>query len=267
LYICLAALAMLLAGLAFSRIQRQKRTLAENRLKIAEQEAQIANQERLETMQNLEIERAYAHITGQEEMQKKIGQELHDGMGAVLSTIKMSLPSEAVEGKTRERVDKVGLMIDDAIDQLRKLSHQLGSVVLERFGLRPQLESLANDLRQTGKIEVELVTHDLNDRLDSNIELNVFRMVQELVSNALKHAQAKNISIQVSKLSQNIRIIVEDDGKGFDPETIEERKGAGIHNIRSRVHNLSGEIQYDSQLDRGTIVNIDIPIVPYSGRI
>lgn len=218
----------------------------------------IENQGKLEDLQNKELEVAFARIEGQEFIQKKIGQELHDGLGAMLSAIKINLPSD----ENNPKIGKVNNMIDEACEEVRRFSHQLSSVLLEKFGLKAQIEALADNIQQSGYYDVELITYQLEERLDIKIEHSLYRMVQELVNNTVKHANGKNISIQLSRFSDKIRIIFEDDGRGFDYQTALNRKTAGLINLHARVHDMNGEIQFDTQIGRGTIVSIDIPYQP-----
>ena len=123
-----------------------------------------------------------------------------------------------------------------------------------------QLEALADIIPSSGKLQVELVTHGLKERLDYGTELHIYRIVQELIHNVIKHAQAQNVTIQVNRFEDRVNVIVEDDGRGFDVESIRQKPGMGMQNLAARVHELSGFLQIDSRSGRGTTVSVDIPL-------
>ncbi len=142
--------------------------------------------------------------------------------------------------------------MDKANEEVRRISHQLSSAILQKFGLKAQLEALADVIPDSGKLQVELVTHGLKERLGYQTELQIYRMVQELVHNVIKHAKAKNISIQVNRFENNINLIVEDDGCGFEVEKLSASSGIGMQNLAARMHDLNGKMQIDSRPGRGT---------------
>ncbi len=269
---------LIVLALLLARLHRQKRRLAESTAEIArqnaekaEKDAKIARQQEqlvikdnLELLKNREVETAYARIEGSENMQQKIGQDLHDSVGAMLSTVRLQLSPvdevlDVLPGKTREQFISANQLLSEACEEVRRISHELSSAVLRRFGLKAQLEALCEVINQTGKLQVELATHGLNERLNSKAEINIYRMVQELVNNTIKHAQAQNLSIQVNRFEDTINIMVEDDGVGFDVDTAQNSPGLGLQSLAARVHELHGEMQIDSRLHRGSTISIDIP--------
>ncbi|MFN0215053.1 MAG: tetratricopeptide repeat protein [Saprospiraceae bacterium] len=264
IFLGVLGLLLILTGVAFY-FQRQKRFLAEQNAKIAHQQQQIAIQKNLDLLKNKELENNYARLAGQDEMQRKIGQELHDGVGAMLASVKLNLSPvdevlDQLSENNRRQYATANRLLDEASEELRRISHELSSAVLQKFGLKAQLEALADIIPGSGKLQVELATHGLKDRLDYKTELHIYRMVQELVHNVVKHAQAQNITIQVNRFEHTINVIVEDDGRGFNLEKIRESPGIGMQNLSARVHELNGEMQLDSRPGRGTMVSIDIPL-------
>ena len=107
---------------------------------------------------------------------------------------------------------------------------------------------------------MQVITHQLDDRLENQVELHLYRVVQELVSNALKHAKAGNIVVQLTRHNGNLTLMVEDDGIGFDPEEVKKQQGLGMKNIASRVTTLGGTWSVDSAKEHGTTTTIDIPV-------
>lgn len=270
---------LLLLAVLFAVLQRQKRRLAERNAEIARQTAalakqkeeiarqneQIAVQENLDLLKNKEMETHYARLEGQDAMQKEIGRELHDSVGAMLASVKLNLAPvdevlDVLPAAHRRQYATANRLLGEATEEVRRISHELSSAVLQKFGLKAQLEALADIIPGSGKLQVELVTHGLKERLDYKIELHIYRMVQELVHNVVKHAQAQNVSIQVNRFGDRINMIVEDDGRGFDVENIRQKPGLGMQNLAARVHELSGTLQIDSRPGRGTLVSVDIPL-------
>lgn len=247
------------------QIARQNEEKARLDESIARQHEQIALQEKLELLRNKELETTYARLEGQDEMQKKIGQDLHDSVGAMLSTVKLNLTPidevlQQLSPEKRKQYQNANKLLDEAVAELRRISHELSSAVLQKFGLKAQLESLADVIRGSGQLQVELATHGLKGRLDGKTELNIYRMVQELVHNVIKHAQATQLSIQVNHFNDGINVMVEDDGIGFNAAQKLEKLGLGLQNLAARVHDLDGVFQIDSRPGHGTSISIDIPI-------
>ena len=253
-------------------INRQRRRLAERNVEIARQQEEIARQneqialrEKLELLKNKELETNYARLAGQDEMQRRIGQELHDSVGAMLTSVKLNLSPvdemlpQLPEDKRRQYA-AANRLLGEATEEVRRISHELSSAILQKFGLKAQLEALAEIIPTSGRLQVELATHGLKERLDYHTELNIYRIVQELVHNVIKHAHAQNITIQVNRFDDRINVIVEDDGRGFDPEKVRLKPGLGMQNLAARVHDLGGELQIDSRPGRGATVSVDIPL-------
>jgi signal transduction histidine kinase len=283
---CLSTL--LLLALSAVRLNRQKRRIAEaeaekarqqktialqiaekaeNEQEIARQNEQIAIQEKLELIKNRELETHYARLEAQDDLQKQIGRDLHDGIGAMLTAVKLNLsPVDEVldrfPDEKRTQYSNANRLLDEACQELRRVSHELGSAILTQFGLKAQLEAFANILKESGKFEVELNLHGLEGRFDKKMEVNIYRIIQELIGNIIKHAQANKIIIQTNHLDNMINIMVEDDGKGFDLEKAKQKPGQGLISIEARVHDLKGVMFIDTRLKRGTVVSIDIPLFP-----
>ena len=248
-----------------AEIARQREALALQQSELARQNEQLVIQENLELLQNRELETQYARLEGQDNMQKEIGRELHDGVGAMLASVKLNLApvDEVLDVLPVEKCAQYAIanrLLDEACEELRRIAHELGSALLTKFGLKAQLEALAAIIPGTGKLRVELATHGLQERLDYNMELNLYRIVQELVHNVVKHAYAAKMTIQVNRFDNMINVLVEDNGRGFDPEKVRQKPGLGMANLTSRVHNLHGKMFIDARPGRGTTVSIDIPV-------
>jgi len=129
-----------------------------------------------------------------------------------------------------------------------------------KFGLVPALEDLKDKISQTGKLKVTLYSNELNNVLSAEQELQLYRIVQELISNILKHSQAKEANIQLTKGDESVNLIVEDDGIGFDLKAVNKKTGIGLSNLKARVAKLNGNFHIDSGRGAGTTISIDIPI-------
>ena len=226
---------------------------------------QVAQMKLEEAVSQQELDRAYAYIDGRDEERQRIGQDLHDRLGSMLSMAKMKFTTldskmETFQAENREQFEKGAELLDQAVDELRQISYNLQSGVIAKFGLKAQLEATAEDLRDTGQLKVELSTHGLQERLSSKLEIQIYRIIQELVNNVVKHAKAKKLSLQVNRFDGMANVMVEDDGQGFDLERAMLDGGMGLKNVESRVNKLDGEMKIDSAKGRGTTVMIDIPI-------
>ena len=128
-------------------------------------------------------------------------------------------------------------------------------------GLLSAIKKMAKTISETNTMEVEVVQFGLGERMENSLELSIFRIIQELVANAIKHADASKINIQLTQHEENLNIIVEDNGKGFDRSQLgQDSNGMGLTNIEKRVEHLEGNFTVDSVMGKGTSILIDIPV-------
>ncbi len=196
-------------------------------------------------------------IDAQEDERQRLARELHDGIGQSLVALKMQLQFDRNPKATDVTVQR----LDVICDEVRSLSHQMMPLELKENGLEPAIQQLIEHNFSVSPIEVDFLFSGLQDRLPSNVEINVYRILQELSSNIIKHSKASKVGIQVLIRGKKLILIVEDDGKGFDAET--QGGGIGINNINVRVEALEGTMQIQSSNGNGTYVHIAIPT--YSG--
>jgi signal transduction histidine kinase len=208
----------------------------------------------LQSMQSL--------IDGQESERERIAQELRDSLGGLLSTIKLRFDKLVHDQKIMEKEDftKLHNLIDAACGEVRSISNDLKPGSLEKLGLLEAIKDLLNryKLEQGPEIIFQYFGFNYPGTIDSNVALNIYRVIQELVNNAIKHAKCKEIFVQISKSINEMTITVEDDGIGFDAETVQ--KGMGLENIRSRVNYLRGEFNIESSDNQGTLFLVLIPL-------
>lgn len=202
-------------------------------------------------------------IEGQEDERRRIARELHDGVGQKLSGIKLNWETVSDSFKTSSKInqlEKMSHMLDDAVAEVRTISHQMMPKELEQFGLVPAVRSILQFSFGNTSIQYNFEEVGMDKRLPQDIELGLFRILQELIGNISKHANATEVSIQLVRRSQQMMMMVEDNGIGFDFENIKS-SGIGLMNIESRVEAISGVLNYETEKGKGTLVTIRIPLI------
>ncbi|MDC6362547.1 MULTISPECIES: sensor histidine kinase [Flavobacteriaceae] len=251
-----ASLALFLgAGIA---ILLQKNTIKKRQL--AEQEA-LLKQQRVENLfKEQELVSIDAMISGQEKERQKVAGELHDDLGSLMATIKLHF-DKAGTGAKDPALQNAQKLLEEAYQKIRRMAHSKNSGVMSDQGLLPAIKKMAKSISESNTLQVSVEDFGMGDRLENSLELSIFRMVQELVANAIKHAEASKVNIQLTQHEDNLNIIVEDNGKGFNrSQVIKEKSGMGLTNIEKRVEHLEGNFTVDSVLGKGTSILIDIPV-------
>jgi PAS domain S-box-containing protein len=226
----------------------------------------ITEEKRMKENQRFYLQRV---TMAQEEERKRIARELHDD--TVQELIALSRELDELGSKTsglseqgKERLDRLWQQTNGIIAGVRRLSQDLRPATLDRLGLLPSLEWLASNVKDYSNIAVEIVTEGDERRLDPDIELVLFRIVQEALSNVWRHSQATAAQITVVFDTRTIRIIVKDDGKGFHvPKGIGDlaKDGKlGLAGMQERVRLLNGTVTVASEPGKGTVVTVDVPI-------
>ncbi|MCP3930052.1 MAG: hypothetical protein GY705_13240 [Bacteroidetes bacterium] len=208
-----------------------------------------------------EMQQLKALIAGEEKERKRIGQELHDGLGAVLATVKMQINS--ISNKSPNIINnanylKAEELIDEACQTVRDISHRMTPYILEQNGLEYAISELCLTIAQTQKILIHFNPYQI-DLIESDVlKITIYRVTQELLKNIIKHAEAKEVIVQVTVEDEYIELLVEDDGKGFD--TTHLKGGIGLDNIQSRVEYLNGTLEIESQINKGSTFLINLPL-------
>lgn len=197
----------------------------------------------------------------QEADRQRLSQDLHDGIGSLLSASRMHLAATGETSITNPSASYLkGLdLLDEAAGQLRVLAQQSMPASLKREGLAAALKGVLDSAAIQQQLQVEFSTHGLRERLDVELELHVYRIVMELVHNALKHARAQCLSVQLICHQGILSIVVEDDGVGMERDRL-PAPGMGLENVQARVLLLQGSWQLDSQPGQGTTVTIELPL-------
>ncbi len=226
----------------------------------------IANQKINDLLQQQEIYSLQGVLAGQEEERQRIATDLHDKLGAILGMVKLHFSAveeriDILRDDNKKQYDKANELLDQASTEVRNISHNLLSGVLVKFGLVPALHDLKDTVEATGKLKIQLVVGEQMDaRLSGERELQVYRIVQELLSNTLKHARATETVIQLHRTNGEITLVVEDNGMGFDIESAKVAGGIGLKNLEARAAKLDAQLHFDSGKGAGTTVTVTIPM-------
>ncbi|MEZ4779033.1 MAG: sensor histidine kinase [Flavobacteriaceae bacterium] len=229
---------------------------------IAAQKLAIQNQEITELQQKNKLLALNSMIEGQEAERLRIAKDLHDSLGGLLSTVKAHFTTIQKEIEQLEKLnitEKTNNLIDEACIEVRRISHNMMPHALSISGLQGAIEDIAESLREEG-YTTTLEISNLPKNADSTKEVMIYRLLQEIISNIRKHAQAKTILMQLIGYKNELTLIIEDDGNGFDYEKAIEKGGLGLKSINSRVQYLDGTISWDSQPGKGTSITINIPV-------
>ncbi|WP_128547366.1 tetratricopeptide repeat-containing sensor histidine kinase [Larkinella soli] len=220
---------------------------------IAHQQSVIAQQQ----IRQLEMKSLQAMIEGQEGERSRIARDLHDGLGIQLSRIKLFVEAhqEQLPLSVKEPLNQ---FLDEACTETRLISNDLRPYALSHFGLIPALEDLVQKLNLVNQTELVLEHYGELPALQDEASVMVYRVIQELLNNALKHAQADTITIQIMNNDETTLISVDDDGRGGDFSEHPDH-GNGIANIKTRIDYLGGQVMWQSEPGKGTSVMISLP--------
>ncbi len=200
-----------------------------------------------------------AMMLGEEKERTRLSRELHDGIGALLTNIKARFQLFQENSVSQEQLDETSRIIERTYAEVRRVSQNLMPNSLQLLGLKGAIEDLAAE-NTSQQLSFETIIEGLSDDLDENKELIIYRIIQELVTNAIKHAKSNQILIQLIKHDELLSISVEDNGQGFNVEDKNKAKCLGLENIRSRVNYLKGEFDIDSKIGVGTSFTIVFPV-------
>lgn len=250
-----AAALLLILGLLY-RSNRQGRMLAEKDQKL--QQDQIKFLERQQQVVSLQ-----SMINGQESERTRIAKDLHDGLSGMFSTVKMyfsTLQHEKEELKEHYTFTKSIELIDNAAEEIRRIAHNMMPEVLMKLGLVHAVQDMCGNISAGKLLQVQLQSYGMEKRLNASTEIMLYRIIQELLTNIMKHAQASAAIVQFNRTDQRLIVTVEDNGKGFSLMENDRRHHAGLDTIKSRVDYLNGNITIDSQQEVGTTVIMEFLI-------
>jgi len=203
-------------------------------------------------------------ISAQEDERQRLSRQMHDGPAQALSNfilqteIAMRL-FEMDQVKAKEELSNLKAAATNAFQQVRDFIFDLRPMMLDDLGLGPTLKRYVDAYKSHPGIEIGLTITGADRRLESYIEVLVFRAIQEILGNAIRHSQANKIKIVLDMSDENIKAVVDDNGKGFDISMLEERAGKGVRVIRDRVEMMGGEFEIDSVISQGTRISLQVP--------
>lgn len=203
-----------------------------------------------------------AIIEAEEKERVRVAQELHDGLGQMLTAAKLNLEGveEVADPEDRQLVENAISIIDGLVTEVRHISHNMMPAGLIELGLINAVRTLAEKVNESKLLTVQFKYSEDTPRFEQSVEIALYRVVQEVLNNMIKHAQAKKIHIELQYVNNKVNLVMSDDGKGFDTNTINRSKGIGWKNIFSRLSLIDGKIDINSAPGKGTTVNIDVVI-------
>jgi PAS domain S-box-containing protein len=206
-----------------------------------------------------------AVVQTQEQERERIAESLHNGLAQLLFAIKLNLQSylsgsDQAEPKNPGLLSKIDSLLKEAILQSRLISEDLTPSILRDFGLIAALEDWIN-LLSTPSLRITCQSVGLEKRLQTDLELTIFRIVQALIGNALLHAGASQVQVLVARKTRSVTIVVEDNGKGLSKEELNKQiKGIGLRSVKNRAALLNGRVSVDSKSGKGTVISVYLPM-------
>lgn len=201
-----------------------------------------------------------AVIEGQENERKRMAHDLHDGVGALLTTIRMGLWAlEKNFSPASARAEELRSWVDDAMENVRTVSRDLMPPTLERAGLADALDLLASRFAKSGEMEIQMEIEPGGKNNPPHTEIHLYRIIQELLNNSIKHGKAKQIRCRIYPEAATLKLHYEDNGTGF--EIASGSNGLGLKNIESRVSLLQGKMQFDSAPGKGMRFELLVPFI------
>lgn len=243
----IGALVLLSAGVVIWSFRR--RLASEKKLA----KVQLEEQQRHEEVQSLQF-----MIKGQEEERYRIGREIHDALGSRLGSLRFYIERllDAQASDREKLVNEAGSTVDGVIDEVRRISANMMPGALKKFGLHAALSQLTDDLKERSQLDVNF--HSTNNvKLDDETEMMLYRIIQEATNNVVKHAEASEVDIVLSREDDRIVLSVQDNGKGF--ETNKVQNGSGLASMETRVQIMNGQLEVESTPGEGTSLLISIP--------
>jgi signal transduction histidine kinase len=197
------------------------------------------------------------HLAQVEQERQRIARDLHDSIGGMLSTALLLF--DGVDAQNQERFQKVKHILQETHREVRRIAHGMSPAALTKLGLVPALEQYSEELNSIGKMYIDLCVLDrpFFKTLDQALQINTYRIVQELFQNALKHSDAAHVELLVHHSASHLVLMYEDDGKGCESLN---QSAQGMRSLRERVKFLNGKIRIKSLENQGTIVKIEVPL-------
>lgn len=243
---------LLFAVIVWSYYQKHKKLSLQKEINYKQELKEMSQQQQLNS--------AKAILVGEENERKRVAQDLHDGLGGILAGIKMILSNIVDRGNSLDNaLEQVQNKIDYSLVELRRIARNMMPESLLKFGINTGLKDLCELYRTLGT-QIEYESFQIEENIPQQNQLIIYRIVQELLSNAIKHSQASMVLVQCSQNQNRLFITVEDNGKGFELDSNRLHSGMGLDNIKNRVSYLDGQIEIKSVPNEGAIINIELDV-------
>jgi two-component system, NarL family, sensor kinase len=245
-----------LFGISFFiyRNVRSKRTIVEKENEIQRHKIrELENEKMLLATQSV--------LQGEETERKRLARDLHDGLGGLLSGAKIAFNN--MKGNVILDSENVGVfnhalgLLDTSITELRRVAHNMMPEALIKLGLQNALSDFCFELNKANPINIAFQFYGQFERIDSNLEINAYRIIQELVNNAIKHSKAKELTVQMIQEKERLCFIVQDNGIGFDTTILDPSKGVGLTSVKSRIESFKGQMEIHSEPNNGTEITVE----------
>ncbi len=224
---------------------------------------EISQQKIVDLIKAQEVSSINSYMEGQEKERARIAAELHDRLGSLLSAVKLHFSSiEANLDENNSNLESENFrfaldLLDNSVEEVRSISHNLSKGILTQFGLSGAINNLKNAINSAGKIQIKFIEVGDKFNLLPEVEIELFRVIQELITNAIKHSGADEIYVQLITDAEGLTIVVEDMGVGFDITKL-KTKGIGLQNLKNRIEKIGGIYHLESTINKGTTIIIEI---------
>lgn len=254
------AIILVVGGIASFNTLRNFR----NKKKIAEQAMALQEQKIRELEKDKQLVATHAVLEGEEKERSRLARDLHDGLGGLLSGVKLKLTNikgnYLVNQESVEHFDHAVVLLDNSIKELRRVAHNMMPEALIKFGLKDALSDFCHQIASDKALKLTFNAVGTDVRLEQTLEITVYRIALELINNALKHAQATEIMVQLIQEDKRIYLTIQDNGKGFDPAKVNAFTSSGLRNIQARVESYNGRLDIDSIPGQGTEIGIEFDL-------
>lgn len=219
-------------------------------------------QQQQELLSEEKKKRLRSIIDGQEKERQRLSRDLHDGLGQSLIAIKLQLENycESASSGDNEKMEKIKDYFEQTIEDIRRMSNDLAPSVLDEFGLTTALKNLCRNFSQPAGIPVQFKTSGTSMQMPNKAKIYIYRICQEALTNAVKHARASRIEVKLEFENQTVKLEIKDNGKGFDAESSDHISGNGLNNLQERAQILNGFIQIISAPGTGTRIRFECKI-------
>lgn len=243
-----------LTGLIFLNFKKNKRLAVQERIQHQQELKELAQQKQLQLSSAL--------IEGEERERERIARDLHDGLGGMLAGIKLqfaALMKQTAPTLTEITAGGITGELDQSLNELRRIAKNMMPATLIKFGLEKAIGDLCTSFSNE-QLQIDFQSFGIDPKIPEKSQIMIYRIIQEILANALKHAAASSIILQCSQNGNTFFITAEDDGCGFDLEKLTTKEGMGMENIKNRVEYLNGRIEVGSVINEGRVINIELDV-------